>query len=166
MEAGLSPSYEIAEDDQALIRETFEVLLQAVQSGTLRVELESTDVADRADEATQSVLDALDTGLRAESRETEWYVYYGLDALVEGFIRFRDIPPPDSSPAVFDVSSFQSAADGILVRLAKAVKNGSPGSDWIVRTASVLSQAAWPSMTRYKYFAKPGSNSNARRGIR
>ena len=139
VEAGLSPSYEIAEDDQALIRETFEVLLQAVQSGTLRVELESTDVADRADEATQSVLDALDAGLRAESRETEWYVYYGLDALVEGFIRFRDIPPPDSSPPTFDVGPFRSAADD-FVTLAKAVKKGSPGSDWIVRTASVLAK--------------------------
>src|SRR5918996_1857603 len=87
VEAGLSPSYEIAEDDQALVRETFEVLFQAVQSGTLRAELESTDVADRADESTQNVLDALDVGLRAESRETEWHVDYGLDALVEGFIR-------------------------------------------------------------------------------
>ena len=139
VEAGLSPSYEIAEDDQALIRETFEVLLQAVQSGMLRVELESTDVAERAGEATQSVLDALDAGLRAESRETEWYVYYGLDALVEGFIRFRDIPPPDSLPATFDVSPFRSAADD-FVALAKAVKKGSPGSDWIVRTASVLAK--------------------------
>jgi ATP-dependent helicase/nuclease subunit A len=35
VEAELSPSYEIAEDDDLLIHETFEVLLQAVESGTL-----------------------------------------------------------------------------------------------------------------------------------
>jgi ATP-dependent exoDNAse (exonuclease V) beta subunit len=139
VEAGLSPSYEIAEDDQALVRETFEVLFQAVQSGTLRAELESTDVADRADESTQSVLDALDAGLRAESRETEWHVDYGLDALVEGFIRFRDIAPPDLPPAAFDLGRFQAAADD-FVRLAKGVEKGSPGSDWIVRTGSVLAK--------------------------
>jgi hypothetical protein len=80
-----------------LIRETFEVLLQAVQSGTLRVELEGTGIADRADEATQTILDALDAGLRAESRETEWYVFYGLDSLVESFIRFRCVFRPKST---------------------------------------------------------------------
>src|SRR5215510_14222561 len=39
VEAELSPSYEIVEDDEVLIRETFDVLLQAVQSGTLAAEL-------------------------------------------------------------------------------------------------------------------------------
>jgi ATP-dependent helicase/nuclease subunit A len=36
VEAQLSPSYEIGEDDEMLVSETFEVLLQAVRSGTLR----------------------------------------------------------------------------------------------------------------------------------
>ncbi len=35
MEAELSPSYEIAEDDSGLIGETFEVLIHAVENGTL-----------------------------------------------------------------------------------------------------------------------------------
>jgi ATP-dependent exoDNAse (exonuclease V) beta subunit len=139
VEAGLSPSYEIAEDDQGLVRETFEVLLQAVQGGTLSAELEGADVADRADEATEIILNALDSSLQAESREMEWYVQYGLDALVEGFIRLRDIPPPDLPPASFDADSFQAAVEEFL-RLANAVKRGSPGSNWIVRTASVLSK--------------------------
>src|SRR5436190_12552633 len=62
IEAQLSPANEIAEDDQALIRETFDVLLQAIQSGTLAAELEGNSVAERAGEATQTVLDALAAG--------------------------------------------------------------------------------------------------------
>jgi ATP-dependent helicase/nuclease subunit A len=139
VEAGLSPSYEIAEDDQALIRETFQVLLQAVQSGTLAFELEGTDVAGRAGEATQTVLDALDAGLRAESQEMEWFVRYGLDALVEGFIRFRDVPPPDSPAASFEKVSFRTAAEE-FVKLARPVKTESQGASWIRRTATVLAK--------------------------
>jgi hypothetical protein len=139
VEAELSPSYEIAEDDQALIRETFDVLLQAVQSGTLVAELEGNTVAERAGEATQTVLDALDAGLRADSLELEWVVRYGLDELITGFIRFRDIPPPNLAPPAFDADSFRTAADE-FVALAKSVKKGSLGSDWILRTAIVLSK--------------------------
>jgi len=139
VEAGLSPSYEIAEDDQALVRQTFEVLLQAVQSGTLAAELEGTDVGDRAGEATQTTLDALDSGLRADTREAEWRDDYGLDALVEGFIRFRDVPPPDMPATPFDNASFRATAEE-FVRLARPVKTESPGADWIRRTASVLSK--------------------------
>src|SRR5262245_49616491 len=139
VEAGLSPSYEIAEDDQALVRETFEVLLQAVQSGTLAAELEGTAVTDRADEATEIILNALDSSLQAESREMEWYVQYGLDALVQGSICFRDIAPPDLPAAPFDADSFRTAVEEFL-KLANGVKRGSPGADWIIRTASVLSK--------------------------
>ncbi len=137
VEAGLSPSYDIAEDDGELIRETFAVLLQAVQNGTLPAELAGADMRERADEAAQTVLDALNAGLRAETREGEWRDDYGLDALVEGFIRLRDVPPPDLPPPAFDLASFRKAVDE-FARLAKSVKRGSPGSDWIVQTASVL----------------------------
>ncbi|MGH7847902.1 MAG: UvrD-helicase domain-containing protein [Candidatus Binatia bacterium] len=139
VEAGLSPSYEIAEDDQALIRETFQVLLQAVQSGTLTFELEGTDVAGRAGEATQTALDALYAGLRADSQEMEWFVRYGLDALVEGFIRSRDVPPPDVPAISFDKVSFRTAAEE-FVKLTRPVKTESQGANWIRRTATVLAK--------------------------
>ena len=139
VEAKLSPSYEIAEDDQALIRETFDVLLQAVQSGTLAAELEDSAVAESAAEVTQSILDALDAGLRADSLDLEFIVLYGLDELVADFIRYRDIPPPNLPPAPFDAHSFRAAADE-FVTLARAVLDGSIGSDWIVRTAAVLTK--------------------------
>ena len=138
VEAQLSPSYEIAEDDELLVSETFEVLLQAVESGTLAAELVDTDAAARADAATQTILDAVAVGLRAESRETEWHVYYGLDALVEGFLRQRDIPPPESSAAAFDVVAFRQAA-GETIRLCEAVPNlDVPGARWLKRTATAL----------------------------
>lgn len=142
VEAGLSPSHEIAEDegDQgALVGETVEVLLQAVESGTLAAELAGTGAAGRAEEATRTILDALEADLKAESRETEWKIYYGLDALVGGFIRQRDVPPPDAEPAGFDAEGFRAAADA-FVRAATPVRVGSPGADWILRTAEVLSQ--------------------------
>src|SRR5207249_9324193 len=42
--------------------------------------------------------DALEAGLRAGFHETEWKICYGLDSLVEGFIRRRDVPPADAPP--------------------------------------------------------------------
>jgi ATP-dependent exoDNAse (exonuclease V) beta subunit len=70
----------------------------------------------------------------------EWTVYHGLDALVEGFIHQRDIPPLDAEPAPFDQAAFQKATDEFL-RLAKGVNGGSAGAAWIRRTASVLRRA-------------------------
>ncbi len=54
VEADLSPTYEIAEDTDALVAETVDVLLHAVQSGTLAAELDGTPAAARAEEATRS----------------------------------------------------------------------------------------------------------------
>jgi len=56
VEAQLSPAYEIAEDDEALVRETFELLLHAVQGGTLEAELAGTPAAGRGVEAAGTLL--------------------------------------------------------------------------------------------------------------
>ena len=139
VEAGLSPSYEIVEDDEVLVRDAFNILLHAVQNGTLNAELEGTKAVDRGDEATQIVLDVLNIGLRAETREGEWRDDYGLDALVRGFVQLRDVPPPDLPAPAFDFASFQKAAEE-FVTLAKGVVKGSPGADWIVQTAGVFTK--------------------------
>ncbi len=135
----LSPSYEIAEDDEALIRETFQVLMQAVESGTLPAELEGDDdAAARADESTRTILEAIAAGLQLETWETEFYVSSGLDALVKGFIRQRDVPPPyDAPPASIDFGAFRKAADE-FIREAAPVTGGSFDADWIKRTAEIL----------------------------
>jgi ATP-dependent exoDNAse (exonuclease V) beta subunit len=138
VEVEISPSYEIAEDEGPLIRETFEVLMHAVESGTLAAELVGSDAAARGDEATRTILDALAAGVQAESRETEWHIYYGLDALIDGFIRQRDVPPPDTPAAPFDIGPFREAAEE-MIRLCGAVPGiDAPGVHWLTRTARSL----------------------------
>ncbi len=138
VEARLSPSYDIAEDEGPLLRETFDVLLQAVESGTLAAELHGDAAAVRADEATRTVLDAFGAGLQAASRETEWSIYYGLDALVEGFIRQRDVPPPDAPAAPFDPAAFRAAADEML-RICEGLPDiDAPGVRWLARAARMV----------------------------
>jgi len=138
VEAELSPSYEIVEDDASLVRETFDVLMQSMESGTLAAELEGTGAAARAEEAAATILDALAAGLKTESRETEWKPLHGLDALVVGFIRARDVPPPDDPPAAFDAGAFAKSADE-MVRLCKSVPDlDAPGTRWLRRVESTL----------------------------
>ena len=138
VEAALSPSYDIADDAEQLAGETFDVFMQAVQGGTLAAELHGTDVASRADEATQTILDALDAGMRAESREGEWITYYGLDGLAAGFIQHRDAPPPDESPAPFDQAAFRNAADIVISACAGLRPDGALGLEWFARVARTL----------------------------
>ena len=137
VEAALSPSYEIVEDDEPLVRETFEVLLHGIENGTLAAELAGTAAAERADEVTRTVLFALGVGLPAESRETAWQTLYGLNGLVAGFVRLRDVPPPDILPAAFDAAAFQAAADEFL-RLAAGVRGSSAGARWLAALARAL----------------------------
>src|SRR5262249_52875740 len=137
VQAELSPSYEIAEDDDALVRETVDVLLHAAQNGTLEAELTGTGAEGLASEAARTLLFALEAGLRAASRETEWMPYHGIDALVAGFIHQRDLPPPQVEPPLFDARAFRAAMDE-FVRLARPVTGRSRGATWIRRTAEVL----------------------------
>jgi ATP-dependent exoDNAse (exonuclease V) beta subunit len=124
VEARLSPAYEIAEDEaaDALAAETYSVLVQAAEAGTLAAELRGHPVAARADEAAATVVDALHAGLRARTREVQFHVYNGLDALIAGFIRHRDAPPQDPPPpgdsaAAPDLVSFRRDAAELVARV-------------------------------------------------
>ena len=75
--------------------------------------------------------------MRAEFHETEWKIFYGLDSLVEGFIRRRDVPPADVPPVPFDATAFRAVSDE-FVALAAPVRRGSLGADWIAKTAAAL----------------------------
>jgi ATP-dependent exoDNAse (exonuclease V) beta subunit len=142
VEAQLSPGYEVAEDDEALVRETYEVLLHAIQSHTLADELAGLPEAARAEEAMRFLPLALQAGLRAESREREWDTQYGLDALVAGFIAQRDVPPADPPADVpFDATAFRNAVDEFLERAAP-VRGRSEGARWIQATARRLGRVA------------------------
>ncbi len=137
VEASLSPSYEIAESDEELVRETFQILVEAGESRTLAAELAGHSSASRAEEVSRIVLDAQDAGLRTETYDTDWKAFYGLEALVAGFVRQRDIPPEDAPPAKLDFNAFRLIADE-FVRESANVQRGSVGANWIVATAAAL----------------------------
>jgi len=169
VEALLSPSYEIAEDDEPLVRETFDMLMQAIESGTLDAELAGSNAVGRADEATQTILDALAAGIRAESRETEWHVYYGLDALVGGFIRQRDVSPRHTPAALFDSVAFRKAADEMIQLCAAVPDLDAPGVRWLERVArrlQVLRKERNPVRVLHQLFAivdsEPSDTSKGR----
>ena len=98
-EARLSPDYQIVEDESALVAETWGVLMQAIESDALAAELAGSTASARAAEATQTVLDALRAGLKAESVDFDYGTRHGLSGLVEAFVLTRDLPPPDDAAA-------------------------------------------------------------------
>jgi ATP-dependent helicase/nuclease subunit A len=141
VEAELSPGYHIAEDEAEgdLVRETWTTLLHAVQSETLEAELAGTPAAGRAAEATRTVEAALAAGLRAASHESEHGTYFGLDALVGGFVRRRDVPPADAEAAGFDAAAFRRAAEE-FVAVATLVRGTTPGARCIRETADAVAR--------------------------
>jgi len=138
VEARLSPSYEIVEDNADLVHETFEILLDAAQTGTLAGELLGTDANDLAGEAERTIVDALQAGLLTYSREvSEYYTEVGLDTLVAEFINHRDVEPLLPEATDFDREAFVAAAQE-LVALAKPLADDSIGARWLRGTARLL----------------------------
>ncbi len=139
VEARLSPSYEIAEDNDHLVRETFDILLHTAQTGTLLGELRGTDAETLASEAERTIVDALLADLRRDSQELEFYTRFGLDALVREFIDHRDVPPVLPDIRVFNQDAFTSAVRE-LVALVDPIGGDSIGARWLRGTASLLEQ--------------------------
>jgi ATP-dependent helicase/nuclease subunit A len=140
VEAGLSPAYQIVEDEAPLVRETFETLLHGAESRTMADAVAGMPWMERADEITATILFAIENGVRPESQEGEWLTRFGLDALVEGFIALRDVPPPDASAAEVDLSAFRAEADAIICR-ADGVSPASTAGRWIADLVAVLRRA-------------------------
>ncbi|MEW6267668.1 MAG: UvrD-helicase domain-containing protein, partial [Thermodesulfobacteriota bacterium] len=141
VEARLSPSYEIAEDNDALVRETFEILLHAAQTGALAGEVRGTDAEPLAEEAQRTVVDALRAGLRRDSEELEHYTRFGLDALVRELIDHRDVPPVAPEVRAFDRDAFVAAVRE-LAALVATVGGDSSGARWLRRTSRLLAGLA------------------------
>jgi ATP-dependent exoDNAse (exonuclease V) beta subunit len=138
VEARLSPSYEIVEDATALTYETFEILLQASEAGRLVEELAGTACPPgRAKEAQECIRTALAAEVRAETKETAWRDRHGLDALFDGFILHRDVPPVDGPPARFPAARVGQAIEE-FVALARASKGTGKGPDWMRRAVRQL----------------------------
>lgn len=137
--AEMSPSYEIVEDPDELVQETLQVLMVSAQERRLALELQRPGLSDAevAAEAEQTILDALEAGLRAESREGEWVTYNGLDALVAGFIDHRDRKVEVLGDASFDPKPVPKLIDE-FIGFAKKIGNDAPLSAWLKRVAGRL----------------------------
>jgi len=137
VEARLSPSYQIAEDAEALCHEAFELLLQAAQAGRLAEELEGACDPAKAAEAEAAIRTALAAEVRAESEELEWTVRHGLDSLFAGFILHRDVPPPDAGPAPLPLARIREKVKE-LGALAAASRGAGAGSRWMAGAVARL----------------------------
>jgi ATP-dependent exoDNAse (exonuclease V) beta subunit len=137
IEARLSPTYEIVEDEAALAAETCRALLHASQAGTLAAELDGRLAPDRADEAAATIRDAIAAGVLLESKEYEHHTLRGLDALVARWIATRDVPPPDAPAAAFDLAAFRRYAAELRERVAGVAGRGD-GGRWLLRLAGKI----------------------------
>ena len=139
VEADLSPTYEVVEDANALLHETFELLLGAAQAGTLAQELAGRVPKDRCDETQETLRDALRAGIRAESLERDWDTLSGLDALVGAFVSTRDVRPVDPPAPRFRVQAFHDRAAEFCER-TDGLSGVGAGTRWLVETAARLKE--------------------------
>ena len=140
VEARLSPSYDIVEDESPLVAEAFAALLYAVEAGTLADAL-ATSVDPKVAEAAQSAfVDALRAGVRAERRVHDHGEVPGLDCLVEALVRSRDVPPLVPAARAPDLGRFRDLVDE-YVGFAKASRGEGRGSRWLAATRRRLERA-------------------------
>jgi ATP-dependent helicase/nuclease subunit A len=137
VEADLSPTYEVVDEPDGLLHETFELLLGAAQAGTLAQELEGEVPEARCEEAQQTIRDAVRAGIRAESKELEWATLRGLDGLFAGFVNARDVPPSDPEAPRFQLQVFREYAAEFRDRVA-GLRGSAIGTRWLLRTADAL----------------------------
>ncbi len=140
VEARLSPSYDIVEDDSELVAETYAVLLQAIEAGTLADELAGRIERGDADSAQAAFVDALRAGIRAERREYAYSEVPGLDCLVEGLIKTRDVKPVVPAAKKPDLGRFRDLVEE-YISLAKASKGDGRGSRYVAATRRRLERA-------------------------
>lgn len=137
VEAWLSPTYEIAEDTESLVVETAAMLVEGAQTGALPTLLAGTSAESFAEEATQTIIDALVSGIRREDSESDWGAKYGLSGLISAFVHQRDVVTDVPRLVPFDQTAFREAASAFLGRL-HAVDSGSPGGRWLLATGRLV----------------------------
>jgi ATP-dependent helicase/nuclease subunit A len=131
VEAGLSPSYQVLEDASALVRETYETLLQAAEADTLAEELEGTGVgAAEAREVGEAIRRALEAEVQVETREFDHSSRHGLDALFRAFIEHRDVRPVQAKAAPFPAAKVREAIAG-FVAAARPVRDDTKGGRFL-----------------------------------
>lgn len=140
MKARLSPAYRIADDTSAFIDETLDLLLHAVQNGTLASELAGQD-ANYAVEVERTFQEALRAGFLVRSVERDPApTKVGLDLLVQGFIEHRDRELDWQGTGEFDVAAFVATANDFLALLKGVVDDAMPGTRWMLRLGTRIAE--------------------------
>lgn len=137
VEARLSPSYEIVEDETALLDEAFAVFLQAIERGALADDLAGTSGEACADLTEATIVDALRAGMRVESREHEHGEFPGLDRLFQRLVATRDAPPVVPLPRRPDVARFDELVEELAGFLRGSAGEGD-GTRFFLRTLARL----------------------------
>ena len=167
VEAELSPSYEVVEDDGELVRETFDVLLQAVEGGTLAARAGRHGVrAARAEGATRTVLDALRGGARGASpRSASGTSATGWTRWSRASSATRDVPPPDAPPVALRPGGVPAARRRVHAARRAAWRPRRPAAPGSRARRDVLAAPARASTTRRVLPRAAAASSTGRRAI-
>ncbi len=135
VEGRLTPGYEIVEDNDSLLRETFTLLLHAVETGTLTDFLHHQ--VELVAEASETLIIAQRAGLRTESVETDWWTYHGLDNFVAALIENRDLEIRTPALSPFDRGPFERFS-AEYVALVRPLRGEARGIRWFRQNADLL----------------------------
>ncbi len=139
MKARLSPAYQIEDNIDALLDETFDGLLHAVQSGTLVAELDGEERA-YVTQVERTLQEALRAGLLVRSVERPPLPpKVGLDLLFRGFIDQRDRELEWNDSSSFDRAAFDHVARE-LIASTQGITDQMRGTQWLVALATRISE--------------------------
>ena len=138
METGLSPEYEIVEDESLLVAETTELLLDAAQRGRLGHERLDTDVLEA--EAEETIQLAIRAGIRPRSVEHAHGEYAGLDALFRDMVRQRDVDVTLPALRPFDRDGFEASARE-YIGLCEGISDATWGGRYLWNVKRALEEA-------------------------
>lgn len=139
MKARISPAYQIEDDLDVLVGETFALLLHAVQSGTLVAELEGADPTYVIG-VERTFQEALRAGLLVRSIErAPAPPKVGLDLLIRGFIEHRDRELDWHDTSMFERAAFDAVAREFLASVTGLAEE-TRGTRWLTTLATRVAE--------------------------
>jgi ATP-dependent helicase/nuclease subunit A len=144
VEAGISPSYEILDQEDSVLAEATELLLTSSESGVLPEALFQvmTSVGLRraqVEEAQKTIQDYIAAGLPVETKSYGFQSNPGFDALVRGMVLQRDVPFPCPEISEPLIENAKKSIQAFLGRI-EALPGDSHGTKWLRRLAQRLNE--------------------------
>ena len=135
VEAGISPSYEVLEEDEPILAETAELLLTDCDRDCLPAALGRAVTSlgllpGLAEEAQRTIQDYITAGLRTETWTSGHRSRPGFDALVAAMVRQRDVPFDPPTAAAPDLAPTKAGLKRLMTRIT-ALPGDSEGSRWL-----------------------------------